>query len=153
MSNNLLTTENQINTEEQKMTTQINSLNEQLFTELTHEKAAIIEGGALIQRGSFDAEGYDYSLPFKNKIGSKIGVRVISDDVGKSNPFNTKWSLWLQKYVGSGKYADVAYYVLPMEGSTYKEFSGLNNTSAYRLKFKDKEIDGKRVRGSYFVYD
>lgn len=46
MSNNLLTTNNIINTEEQNMTTHTNSLNEQLFTDLTPEKASMIQGGA-----------------------------------------------------------------------------------------------------------
>ena len=103
MSNNLLTTDNIINTEEQNMTTQINSLNEKLFTELNSTEAELIQGG-------WDFEGWRdirYSTNNKRIAAANSGLEYLTynDQMSFINVRSGKWRLYEDAHY-QGKYRD-----------------------------------------------
>jgi hypothetical protein len=133
------------------MTTLTNNLNEQLFTELTPEESAVIGGGVLV-KGAIHFDNLQTTVLFKNNRGTKIQVNTNTRAIGKANPDNTHWTLSLQQLIG-GRYRTVSSRFLPFNGSFRSLFAGLLVPGGiYRLRFSD-ENDGKRVKGTYAVYD
>jgi hypothetical protein len=136
------------------MTTLTNNLNEKLFTELTPEESAVIGGGVLVKTGTVNFDNFITTGPFKNNRGTKIQVNTNTRSGGASNPSNNSWTLFLQQFTG-GRYKTVDFKNLPFNGSRKSLFTGLVTGGTYRLKFEDiiPKNDGKRVIGSYAVYD
>lgn len=124
---------------------------EQLFTDLTSEEAAVVEGGALVLNTSVDFDTLLYSRSFKNNVGSKIEADLSTRGTGASNPSNTSYNVTLQRLTG-GRYQDIRSATAPINGSKNIVWSGLGTGDTLRLRFDDQK-DGKRIVGSLKVYD
>jgi hypothetical protein len=136
------------------MTTLTNNLNEQLFTELTPEESAVIGGGKLIKTGNVNFDYLVNTKTFKNNIGTKIQVNTNTRSGGKLlfNGSNKLWGLRLQRANKNGTYTTVGSQLLLFNGKQKALFTGLATGGTYRLQFFD-DRDGKKVVGSYEVYD
>lgn len=125
---------------------------EQLFTELTTEEAAVVEGGNLVLNTSINFDTLLYSTPFRNNVGTKIETSLVTQATGAANPSNTKYTIGLQRLTGGIWNTIVQYTQTPINGAINLVWSNLNAGDYLRLRFSD-ENDGKKITGSLKVYD
>jgi hypothetical protein len=124
---------------------------EQLFTELTSEEAAVVEGGKLLLNTTVNFDTVLYSRSFKNNIGTKIVSAHNTHATGAAKPSNTSYKITLQRLTG-GKFLDIEHITLPINWAGDVTWPGVSIGDTLRFKFNDEQ-DGKKITGSLKVYD
>jgi hypothetical protein len=125
---------------------------EQLFTELTSEEAAVVEGGALVLSTTVNFDTLLYSRPFRNNVGTKIETDLATRGTGAANPSNKYYGVFLQRLTGGIWNTILQFTEAPINGAVNIVWPNLRPGDHLRLMFSD-ENDGKKITGSLKVYD
>ena len=128
------------------MTTLTNNQNEQLFTELTSEEAAVVEGGAYF-KSSVNFDRYLRSRKFYVKPGGNIFLNAST----RNSPSSAKNTVYTVSVLNTNTGASTQPKSLKV-GNDSERWRGMRG-GYYRLIFKDTR-DSVFVKGSVLVsYD